>query len=63
MLLQENKTFRTLTTADTDVTIPDSVTKISLVAFQNCPNMTIHASAGSYAEKYAKENNIKFETE
>ena len=29
-------------------------------AFDDCPNLTIHAPAGSYAEQYAKEHNIPF---
>ena len=51
--------------------IPGSVEKIAVYrvdhetgrmlsdnGFYECPNMTIHAPAGSYAETYAKENNI-----
>ena len=45
------------------ITIPDSVTEIAQAAFENCPNLTIHAPAGSYAEQYAKENNIPFVAE
>ena len=41
--------------------IPASVTEIERGAFEICPLLTIHAPAGSYAEKYAKENGIKFE--
>ena len=37
-----------------DVMIPDGVTTITIYPF------TIHAPAGSYAETYAKENNIPF---
>ena len=44
----------------TDITIPASVTTIAWFAFDGCTNMTIHAPAGSYAETYAKENNIPF---
>ena len=32
-------------------------------SFEKCPNLTIHAPAGSYAEKYTKENNIPFAAE
>ena len=32
-------------------------------AFADCPDLTIHAPAGSYAEQYAKENNIPFVAE
>lgn len=53
----------------TDVKIPDSVTSISDSAFHILlggmdvtinPNLVIHANSGSYAETYAKENNIPF---
>ena len=47
----------------TDISIPASVTTIAWFAFDGCTNMTIHAPAGSYAEKYAKENNIPFVAE
>ncbi len=43
--------------------IPDSVTHIEHEAFGVCPNLTIYAPAGSYAEQYAKENNIPFVAE
>lgn len=42
------------------VKIPDSVTNIEEDAFQLCENLTIYGSAGSYAERYAKDNNIPF---
>ena len=45
------------------VMIPDSVTGIGEGAFEDCPSLTIHAPAGSYAEKYAKKNNIPFVAE
>lgn len=45
----------------TDITIPANVTTIAWFAFDDCTNMTIHAPAGSYAEQYAKENNIPFD--
>ena len=45
------------------VTIPATVTSIGEFAFRDCPNLTIHAPAGSYAETYAKENNIPFVAE
>jgi len=44
----------------TAVTIPDSVTEIDQFAFRKCYNLTICGKAGSYAETYAKENNISF---
>ena len=50
----------------TSVTIPVSTTEIGPLAFRqrfvgNLPQLTIHAPAGSYAEQYAKENNIPFQ--
>lgn len=45
-----------------NLSIPDSVTKIGNEAFHGCDNLIIHATAGSYAETYAKENRIKFQT-
>jgi len=46
----------------TSVWIPDSVTLIGEKVFDGCPeNLIIYGGAGSYAEKYAGENNIKFE--
>ena len=46
-----------------EVTIPGSVTSIDSSAFFECPNVKIKAPAGSYAETYAKENNIPFVAE
>ena len=37
--------------------------KMDDLVFLGCPNLTIHAPAGSYAETYAKENNIPFVAE
>lgn len=42
------------------VIIPDNVTDISPLAFKNCSDFTILGNLGSYAETYAKENNIPF---
>ena len=42
------------------ITSPDSVTSIGWGAFKGCSNYTIHAHSGSYAEEYAKENDIPF---
>ena len=47
----------------TTVNIPNGVTNIGERAFNGCPNLTIHAPVGSYAETYAKENNIPFVAE
>ena len=44
----------------TNITIPDSVTGVRMWAFEGCSDLTIHANSGSYAEKYAKENEIPF---
>lgn len=43
-----------------EVYIPTSVTSIASNAFRNSPNVTIKGSYGSYAEEYAKANNIPF---
>lgn len=45
------------------MTIPASVQEINPWAFNRSPTVTIHAPAGSYAEQYAKENNILFVVE
>lgn len=39
------------------------IDKYSLPCFFSCEKLTIHAPAGSYAEVYAKENNITFVAE
>ena len=46
-----------------NITIPESVTEIGDYVFEECSKLTIHAPAGSYAETYAKENNISFVAE
>lgn len=53
-----------------EVHIPKSVTIIQQVnsdidsaVFEESPNVTIYAPKGSYAEKYAKQENIKFVAE
>lgn len=45
------------------IRIPNSVIQIGEKAFDMCHRVTIHAPAGSYAETYAKENNIPFVAE
>lgn len=42
------------------ITIPNSVTSIDSFAFSGCTSLTIYAPAGSYAERYAYSNNIRF---
>ena len=44
----------------TSVTIPDSVTSIGWGAFYGCESLTIRGKSGSYAETYAKDENIPF---
>lgn len=40
------------------LTIPESVVDIGRNAFSRCPNLTIKCVPGSYAEQYAKDNNL-----
>lgn len=47
----------------TSIVLPEGVTSIHGVAFSGCIKLTIHAPAGSYAETYAKKNNIPFVAE
>ena len=47
----------------TSITIPDSITSIANFAFYGCSSLTIHAKTGSYAEQFAKRNQIPFEAE
>lgn len=47
----------------THVYLPKSVNRICEDAFTPKRKVTIHAAAGSYAESFAKENNIKFVAE
>jgi len=44
----------------TSITIPSSVRLIEPETFINSLNLTIYGQAGSYAEQYAIENNIRF---
>ena len=50
-------------TSVTSIRIPASVVQIQSGTFNDCKNLTIHAPIGSYAEQYAKENNILFVAE
>ena len=45
----------------TEITIPAGVTEIGRDAFIGCGNLTIIVSEGSYAEKYCKENGLKYQ--
>ncbi|MBR3963414.1 MAG: leucine-rich repeat protein [Oscillospiraceae bacterium] len=45
------------------VTFKGTKTKIGTNIFSSCSDVEIHAPAGSYAETYAKENNIPFVAE
>lgn len=42
------------------IKIPDSVVFIGEFAFENCPNLSIKCTGGSYARKYAIENDIAY---
>ena len=44
----------------TSITIPDSVTSIGDDAFYKCDSLSVLCKSNSYAEQYAKENNIKY---
>lgn len=43
--------------------IPESVNEIAENAFDECDSLTIKGKSGSYAEEYAKENDIDFVAE
>ena len=43
-----------------NIYIPDSVSTIKMEAFDECSKLTVHASEGSAAEKYARDNGIAF---
>ena len=45
-------------TSLTSINIPNSVTSIGDTAFAICTNLTIYCEQGSYAETFAKDNNI-----
>ncbi|MGN0480119.1 MAG: leucine-rich repeat protein, partial [Lachnospiraceae bacterium] len=45
----------------TGIKIPSSVTSIGSYAFYNCNNLTIKCISGSYADTYARQNNIPVE--
>lgn len=45
-----------------EVIIPASVTRIAANAFNNCENLVIVAESGSYAETFAGERGISFES-
>ena len=43
-----------------NINIPNSVTSIGDTAFDGCTNLKIYCEQGSYAETYAKTNNIPY---
>lgn len=43
-----------------EISIPDTVKEIEQFAFYGCKKIKLRVHTGSYAEKYAKENNIPF---
>jgi len=47
-------------TSLTNIAIPDSVTSIGDHAFYKCDSLLVLCKSNSYAEQYAKENNIKY---
>ena len=53
------RTFQNCTSL-ASITIPNSVTFFGGNAFVGCTNLTIYCEQGSYAETYAKENDISF---
>ncbi|MCL2816405.1 MAG: leucine-rich repeat protein [Oscillospiraceae bacterium] len=55
----ENWTFSDCASLES-VVIPYSVTNIVDNAFVGCKKLTLYGKSGSYAEKFAKENNMKF---
>ena len=57
----ENGILKKYTGPGGDVTIPEGVTEIGSSAFDGCKKLTIHALAGSAAERYAEEKDIPFE--
>jgi hypothetical protein len=46
----------------TSIVLPDSLVSIGEQVFEGCPSLTIQCNAGSYAEQYCKENNLKYFT-
>ncbi len=45
-----------------NVSLPSSVKIIDKTAFQGCGKLTIYCPTGSYAEQFARENNIPYVT-
>lgn len=43
------------------ISIPNTVRKFGNCVFPGCKKLAIHAPAGCCAERYAKENKIKYE--
>lgn len=40
------------------INLPNSISYIASSAFNDCGNLTIHCEQGSYADSFAKDNNI-----
>ena len=46
-----------------EIHIPANVKRIGEGAFEDCPNLTVYAPAGSYAEMYVRLNPTRFVAE
>ena len=59
----DHDAFKNCTSLD-QVTIPASVSSIGEDAFENCsPDLVLYVEPGSFAEKWAQENSIKYQSE
>ena len=46
----------------TNIALPSSITTIEYLVFDRCnPNLNLHLPKGSYGERYAKQNNFKYD--
>lgn len=59
----ENSVLKKYVAPGGDVAIPEGVTSISSYAFSGCSRLFLYVKIDSYAETYAKENNIPFVAE
>ena len=55
----ENKAFGECTNLE-KIYIPENIYEIAEDAFMECPNVTLYVTKGSYAEEYAKENDLSY---